>query len=72
MAVYIVNGEMAQPDSPKEQLHEYHAEIEGMVDANVVGLTGRGSKIKRIMLSEQSDISGIEDWLNASLSLDDE
>ena len=58
------------PDDPKDSLHKYHVEIEQLVDVDVVGCAGEGGQIRRVVLSEKTDISGLEDWLGASLQIE--
>lgn len=71
-ATYAVDGGLTEPDEPKEQLHEHHDEIAKHVDVDVIGTTGQGSKIRRVVLSEETDVSDLEVYLNSSLSLETE
>jgi hypothetical protein len=66
---YIVEGGVAEPENPEEPLHEYHDAIGELVDVDVVGLTGSGSRIQRVILADDADVSNVEDWLNASLRI---
>ena len=70
MHVYQTIGkELAKPDNDKKQLHKYHAEIEDLVEADVIGITGQGSKIRQIILSKESNVSELENWLGCELEL---
>ena len=64
-----IDGELAKPDNDKDQLHEYHNDINELVDCEVIGLTGAGSKIRTISLSEKCNVSNLEDWLNSDLKI---
>ena len=72
MVKYIVHGGMAEPDNPKKPLHKYHPDIAERVEVEVIGLTGEGSKITTIILSDETDVSDLEEWINAPLSVDPE
>ena len=65
MTIYITD--LTTPDTPKDELHEYHAVINELVDVDVIGVTGQNSKIRRIVLADESDVSEIEDWLGSDL-----
>ena len=65
------DGDFHSPDNEKNLLHEYHNEISDIVDVDVVGVIGRGSKIRRIVLSEQTDVSELEIWIGQELTLID-
>ena len=66
--------ESAQPEASERPLHTYHSKIENQMGVEVIGLTGKGNKIRRLVVpgklsdSEQTDI---EDWLGVELVLDD-
>ena len=62
-------GELAKPDNDKDQLHKYHNDINELVDCDVIGVTGHGSKIRTISLSKKCDVSHLEDWLNSGLKI---
>jgi len=68
MTVVYEADEMAVPNNPQDPLHKYHPEIEDRVNVGVVGLMGRSSQIKSVVLSGEADVSEIETWLNTSLS----
>jgi hypothetical protein len=70
--VYVVDGGMAVPNDSKEPLHNYHERMDSLVEADLLGLTGSGSQIRRVVLSEETDVSDLETYLNASLSVEAE
>jgi len=67
VTIITADGELAKPDNPKERLSDYHSDIESLVDVNVVGLSGQDSKIRRIILADDADISELADWLGSDL-----
>ena len=76
MAVtYVIDGErLAQPEKSERPLHTYHPRIENQIGVKVIGLTGRGNQIRRIVVANKltdSEQSDIEDWLGVSLRRDD-
>jgi len=71
-AIYSTSdGNLHSPDNEKNLLHEYHNAISDIVDVDVVGVTGRDSKIRVIVLSEQTDVSELEIWIGQELRLID-
>ena len=74
--VYITeDGELAQPEESERPLDTYHPRIENQIGVEVIGLTGRGNQIRRLVVPEElsdGEQSDIEDWLGVSLVLDDD
>ena len=72
---YITGGgELSQPEESERPLHTYHARIENQIGVEVIGLTGQGNQIRRLVVPEElsdSEQSDIEDWLGVSLVRDD-
>ena len=67
VTIITADGNLHKPDNPKERLSDYHSDIESLVDVDVVGLSGQGSKIRRIILADETDISELADWLGSDL-----
>lgn len=65
-----VDHDLVTPDDEEHSLDEYHSAIEELTGTDVIGVTGRGSSIRQIVLSDETDVSELEDWLGADLSLD--
>ena len=68
---YIVDDGLVEPSQSKQKLHEYHADISAHVDAEVVGCTGHDGAIRRIVLSQDTDISALENWLDTDIRRED-
>jgi hypothetical protein len=66
------DGSLMTPDTTKEKLHEYHADISAKVSCDVLGLTGDGPRIETIVLKEKCDIADLETYLNSELVLVDD
>jgi len=64
----VYKCDLTTPETPRDQLHDYHGDINDLVDVDVIGVTGDSSKIRRIVLSETTDVSNLEDWLGESLT----
>ena len=58
------------PDDSKQPLHEYYDDIQSRVNVDVIGVTGQDSAIRRIVLSDKTDVSDLEEWLNSPLSIE--
>ena len=73
---YITEDEeLAQPEESERPLHTYRARIENQIGVKVIGLTGKGTQIRRLVVPEElseSEKSDIEDWLGVSLVFDDD
>ena len=71
---YITDdGELAQPSESERPLHTYQPRIKNQIGVEVIGLTGKGNQIRRLVVPEElsdSEQSDIEDWLGVSLALD--
>ena len=63
--------DLTSPDTKQDRLDEYHDDISDLVDADVIGLAGQSPKIRRIVLSETTDVSDLEDWLGVDLLLEE-
>ena len=73
--VYITeDGELSQPEESERPLHTYHARIEDQIGVEVVGLTGRGNQVRKLVVPKEltgSEKSDIEDWLGVPLVLEE-
>ena len=79
MTDYVVytapDGGLAQPEESERPLHTYHSKIENQMGVEVIGLTGKGNKIRRLVLPDElsdSEQTDIEEWLGVKLVLDSE
>ena len=61
LVAYVTGGgELAQPDDSERPLHTYHPRIENQIGVEVIGLTGRGNQIRRLVVPEElSDSLGV-------------
>ena len=69
------DGELTEPDQPKQPLDRYHDDIEAIISAELLGLTGRDTKIFRIIVGDElsdSEQSDLEQYLNGNIELVDE
>ena len=73
--VYVtIDGELSQPDDSERPLHTYHNRIENQIGVELLGLTGKGNQIRRLVVPEElsnSEQADIVDWLGVELVLDD-
>jgi len=76
MPTYVTaDGELAQPEESERPLHTYLPKIENQIGVEVIGLTGRGNQIRRLVVPDElsdNEQSDIEHWIGVGIALEND
>lgn len=64
--IYQVN-DPSSPDNPKSPLHKYHSDIDSLISVDLIGLVGDEDRITKIIVSEEAEVSDLQNWLGSEL-----